>query len=106
MLGHREPGYGTRISTPRCAPGDACSTMLRKLHETLAALGKVPWLDLLYALSYVKLAITLCKYVPQVWLNMRRHSTAGWNIDNVVLDFTGGVLTYLRAYLRTDLLIT
>jgi len=59
----------------------------------LAALGKVPWLDALYTLSYVKLAITLCKYVPQVWLNMRRHSTAGWNIDNVVLDFIGGTLS-------------
>ena len=51
------------------------------------------WLNLLTALSYVKLAITLTKYAPQVWLNFRAKSTEGWNIDNVVLDFAGGVLS-------------
>ena len=28
--------------------------------------GKLEWLDFLYAASYIKLAITLIKYVPQV----------------------------------------
>ena len=31
--------------------------------------GKLAWLDYLYVLSYVKLAITLVKYVPQVSKN-------------------------------------
>jgi len=30
--------------------------------------GKLKWLDFLYVASYVKLAITLVKYVPQVSL--------------------------------------
>ena len=28
--------------------------------------GKLSWLDFLYIFSYVKLAVTLVKYVPQV----------------------------------------
>ena len=28
--------------------------------------GKLEWLDFLYVASYVKLAITLLKYIPQV----------------------------------------
>jgi len=47
----------------------------------------------LYAISFVKLAISIGKYVPQVILNYTRRSTDGWNIDNVVLDFTGGSLS-------------
>ena len=38
----------------------------------IAAAGHAPWcswLTVLYALSYVKLAISVFKYVPQVWLN-------------------------------------
>eukprot|EP00908_Phaeocystis_cordata_P001282 Transcript_11368.p4 GENE.Transcript_11368~~Transcript_11368.p4 ORF type:complete len:328 (-),score=163.85 Transcript_11368:1942-2925(-) len=50
-------------------------------------------LTLLYLLSYVKLAITLTKYLPQLVLNWRRRSTVGWNIDNVMLDFAGGSLS-------------
>ena len=30
--------------------------------------GKLAWLDFLYAASYVKLAVTIVKYVPQVGL--------------------------------------
>lgn len=29
--------------------------------------GKLAWLDLLYVVSYVKLAVTLLKYIPQVY---------------------------------------
>jgi len=34
-----------------------------------------------------------------VWLNARRRSTEGWNLDNVVLDFTGGVLSIAQLVL-------
>lgn len=54
------------------------------------------WLNLLYAVSYVKLAITCSKYVPQVLLNWRRRSTVGWTIENVVLDMTGGLLSLVQ----------
>jgi len=51
------------------------------------------WLFFLYYLSMVKLAITFIKYCPQVYLNFKRKSTVGWNIWNVLLDFTGGLLS-------------
>jgi len=50
-------------------------------------------LTLLYLLSYVKLAVSLTKYLPQLLLNWSRRSTTGWNIDNVLLDFAGGALS-------------
>lgn len=50
-------------------------------------------LDLLYGLSVVKLAVTLIKYLPQIYLNFKRKLTVGWNIWNVLLDFTGGSLS-------------
>lgn len=61
--------------------------------------GIVSTLQFLYALSYVKLAVTLSKYVPQVELNIRRRSTMGWSIDNVLLDLTGGTLSLINLFL-------
>lgn len=51
------------------------------------------WLDYIYALSFVKIGISLIKYMPQVVLNYRRKSTVGWSIWNILLDFTGGILS-------------
>eukprot|EP00928_Gymnodinium_smaydae_P011615 TRINITY_DN14265_c0_g6_i1.p1 TRINITY_DN14265_c0_g6~~TRINITY_DN14265_c0_g6_i1.p1 ORF type:complete len:324 (+),score=23.16 TRINITY_DN14265_c0_g6_i1:135-1106(+) len=64
------------------------------------------WLSYLVALSYVKVAISVTKYIPQVWMNCRRQSTDGWNIHNVLLDFWGGLLSvlqlFLDAHMRND----
>ncbi|XP_037077712.1 cystinosin homolog isoform X2 [Pollicipes pollicipes] len=60
--------------------------------------GVVNWLWFLYVFSYVKLAITIVKYVPQAYLNYRRRSTEGWAIGNVLLDFTGGSLSILQMF--------
>ena len=57
------------------------------------------WLTLLYALAYVKLGITLVKYIPQVYINWRNRSTDGWSIDNCVLDFGGGLLSVAQLLL-------
>eukprot|EP00761_Pharyngomonas_kirbyi_P009817 gb/GECH01009835.1/.p1 GENE.gb/GECH01009835.1/~~gb/GECH01009835.1/.p1 ORF type:complete len:289 (+),score=54.06 gb/GECH01009835.1/:1-867(+) len=54
------------------------------------------WLFSLQMVAYVKIAVTLIKYIPQAWLNFRRKSTVGWNIDNVLLDFTGGSFSILQ----------
>ena len=56
-------------------------------------------LTLLYFYSYVKLAITIIKYVPQAWMNYKRKSTEGWSIGNILLDMTGGVLSVLQMFL-------
>lgn len=57
------------------------------------------WLSYLRLVSQVKVVISVCKYCPQVWLNYRRKSTEGWNISNVLLDFSGGLLSTLQLLL-------
>ncbi|XP_045614341.2 cystinosin homolog [Procambarus clarkii] len=57
------------------------------------------WLDLLYYLSYIKLAVTCIKYFPQLWENYRQQNTEGWSIWQVILDFTGGSLSLLQMFL-------
>ena len=60
----------------------------------ILALAKVvAYLDFLYYCSYVKLFITIIKYIPQAYYNFRRKSTFGWSIGNILLDFTGGFLS-------------
>ena len=57
------------------------------------------WLDYLYLLSFIKIGISLIKYIPQVILNYQRRSTVGWSIWNIILDFTGGTLSILQLVL-------
>ncbi|KAK9739196.1 PQ loop repeat [Popillia japonica] len=58
------------------------------------------WLDFIYMCSYVKLVLTLTKYIPQAYMNYRRKSTVGWNIYNVVADFTGGLFSINQMFLN------
>lgn len=46
--------------------------------------------------GYNKALITFLKYMPQVYLNYSRKSTAGWSIINIMLDFTGGSLSIVQ----------
>jgi len=57
---------------------------------------RLNWLDFLYFLSLVKVFITLLKYIPQVVLNARRRSCAGWNIWNIILDIAGAILSLVQ----------
>ncbi|XP_076663786.1 lysosomal cystine transporter cystinosin isoform X2 [Andrena cerasifolii] len=66
----------------------------------LAVVKVLAWLDFLYYCSYVKLCITLIKYVPQAFYNYKRKSTVGWSIGNIFLDFTGGMLSMLQMILN------
>nr|XP_034191082.1 cystinosin homolog isoform X1 [Osmia lignaria]XP_034191083.1 cystinosin homolog isoform X1 [Osmia lignaria]XP_034191085.1 cystinosin homolog isoform X1 [Osmia lignaria]XP_034191086.1 cystinosin homolog isoform X1 [Osmia lignaria] len=66
----------------------------------LAKVQTITWLDFLYYCSYVKLCITLIKYVPQAFYNYKRKSTVGWSIGNIFLDFTGGILSMLQMILN------
>lgn len=52
-----------------------------------------PWLTFLYFFSYVKLGVTLTKYIPQVVFNYKRKSTTGWSIGTVLMDFIGGLFS-------------
>lgn len=55
--------------------------------------SKVEFLDFLYLLSYVKILITLLKYLPQIVLNFRRKSTRGFSVWQILLDLAGGILS-------------
>ena len=45
-------------------------------------------------LGWSKVFISLIKYIPQCVSNFRRKSTIGWNIHNILLDFTGGAFSF------------
>lgn len=49
-----------------------------------------------YTFGYIKLLVTVIKYMPQVWMNYKRQSTDGWSIGQILLDFSGGVLSLLQ----------
>lgn len=65
----------------------------------VSAANKLKLLDYIYFFSYIKLAITVMKYCPQVYLNYKLKSTIGWSIGNVLLDFTGGSFSLLQMFL-------
>ncbi|XP_029356347.1 cystinosin [Echeneis naucrates] len=67
----------------------------------VAVAKRITWLDYLYYFSYIKLGVTLVKYVPQAYMNYRRKSTQGWSIGNVLLDFTGGVFSIVQMILQS-----
>ena len=54
------------------------------------------WLTLLNFFSYIKIAVSILKLVPQVYLNYKRKSTVGWSMENVLLDLTGGLLSVVQ----------
>lgn len=47
-------------------------------------------------LGFVKVFISFIKYLPQVRSNYLRKSTEGWNIHNILLDFTGGAFSFAQ----------
>lgn len=52
-----------------------------------------------YSLAFVKLGVTILKYIPQIYLNFVRQSTEGWNITQILLDLMGGLLSALQLVL-------
>lgn len=73
--------------------------VLSSVMVVLSAAVVLQWLDFLYYVSYVKLFITLIKYIPQAYYNYRRKSTSGWSIGNILLDFTGGTLSIAQMFI-------
>ena len=58
--------------------------------------GQVDILGFLYVLGTIKICVTIGKYVPQALMNQSRKSTVGWNVWNVILDLTGGILSLIQ----------
>ncbi|XP_055796535.1 cystinosin-like isoform X2 [Salvelinus fontinalis] len=67
----------------------------------VAVANKITWLEYLYYFSYIKLGITLVKYIPQAYMNYQRQSTEGWSIGNVLLDFIGGSFSLIQMILQS-----
>jgi cystinosin len=56
-----------------------------------------------YAIQYVKLILTVWKYIPQVFANFKRQSTVGWSITQQLLDFSGGLLSMVQLLIDSSL---
>jgi len=65
-------------------------------YALVVQLKPLEWLWFVVVIAYVKLSISFVKYCPQVYLNWKRKSTVGWTIWNVLLDFSGGLLSVLQ----------
>jgi len=61
------------------------------------------WIEVIYAISYVKLVVTVVKYMPQVYVNYKRQSTAGWSIGQILLDFSGGIFSMAQLIIDSSL---
>ncbi|KAK5171709.1 uncharacterized protein LTR77_003345 [Saxophila tyrrhenica] len=61
------------------------------------------WIDVIYVFSYVKLLLTVMKYVPQCVANFKRKSTIGWSIQQQLLDFSGGILSLVQLVIDSAL---
>jgi len=57
-------------------------------------------LETIFSISYIKVLITLIKYIPQAISNFTRKSTIGFSIDQILLDLAGGVLSILQMVLE------
>jgi len=61
------------------------------------------WIDVIYTIGYIKLVVTVTKYIPQVLVNYKRKSTQGWSIWQILFDITGGVLSNLQLVIDSSL---
>lgn len=50
--------------------------------------------------GWAKALISLIKYMPQAYSNCKRKSTIGWNIHNMLLDFTGGFFSFAQNFVE------
>jgi cystinosin len=57
------------------------------------------WVAALTWVSWIKIGVTVVRYLPQIHLNAVRRSTAGFNIASVVLDALGGTLSLTQLLL-------
>jgi cystinosin len=96
----REPGqsvsWPTRLAAAAAVAGIAIYASV--CAGSAQTCGDKGWFTFVLAISYVKLAISCSKYIPQVFININRRSTEGWSIHNVMLDFTGGLLSVAQQF--------
>ena len=77
----------------------SCGRNKRCLHTADISDGTIK----IYAVGYVKLVITMVKYIPQAWTNYKRQSTVGWSITQILMDVVGGVLSIVQLLIDSSL---
>ncbi|KAJ3085763.1 hypothetical protein HK100_008932, partial [Physocladia obscura] len=90
QLSRRTPTATTRLSRP----ARITLTTIGLLLSTSAIL--LPTKTTLNLAASVKVFVSLVKYTPQLLLNFQKKSTVGWSIGNILLDATGGVLSFAQ----------
>ena len=66
--------------------------------------GDLKVFNSLIFLGYIKIYLTLLKYVPQIIHNFHRKSTLGFSIHSVYLDVIGGIFSFLQMMLNVQFL--
>ncbi|KAF2876934.1 L-cystine transporter [Massariosphaeria phaeospora] len=61
------------------------------------------WIDVIYALGYVKLITVVVKYIPQVYTNYKAKSTEGWSIYPMLLDLSGSIFSLAQLMIDASL---
>lgn len=93
---YKEPG---QVVSKTCWVLVAGSLLSIVVACVLAAENIIWWLDVFYLMSYLKLGITPLKYIPQLYVNYRHKSTAGFSMVGLLMDFTGGVLSLAQMFM-------
>jgi len=66
------------------------------LQNVFNVLPATPGFNIIIYIGYLKLGVTFFKYIPLVYWNYKRKSTAGFSIDAFTLDFAGGLFSVLQ----------
>jgi cystinosin len=91
-----------QLPSKLCLIGCGITMVMIALYLTVCVVvdeGVFILINWLYFISFVKIGITLVKYIPQMLHNRERKCTHGWSINAVLLDFNGSVLSIIQLIL-------
>ena len=108
MLPHSGPTVAAALSSLECRPACRCRSPVESEPVQLPMMCFINcFTHVVYCLRYIISAaymygmqsVLSCLVHVQAVMNFRRKSTVGWSIGNVLLDFTGGILSMLQMFL-------
>mmetsp|Transcript_23144 Transcript_23144/g.33914 ORF Transcript_23144/g.33914 Transcript_23144/m.33914 type:complete len:398 (-) Transcript_23144:67-1260(-) len=91
-----------QLPSKPCLYGSAITLVIIGLYLALVLVidsNVFVFLYWLQFISFVKIGVTMIKYVPQALLNYTRKSTQGWSITTCTLDLIGSTLSLLQLML-------
>ncbi|KAI6245919.1 Cystinosin [Erysiphe necator] len=84
------------ITFAACLMSVTAVAVLVLVRHITDALHRWEVIDIIYTISYVKLATTLFKYIPQVRINYLNSSTKGFSVVQILFDLAGGIASILQ----------